>query len=68
MYESESRNPSYDVLKNNANVFGVPVDYLLELTDDPTNYDETEKLAKKYKLRDVYFRFAKYADRNNIDP
>lgn len=64
-YETDTREPSFDFLRNISETFGISLDYLLCLTDDPTpvtarpELTSTETLLlQKYRNLDDLGKFA----------
>lgn len=46
-YETEKSDPSSEVITRMAKLFGVSVDYLVGLTDDPSPHVSSEDLSEK---------------------
>lgn len=67
-YETDKRNPSYDMLKQIADFYGVTVDYILGLTDNPNIYKEVEKIPEEMRNVGVkYLYLAKELEDKEID-
>lgn len=63
-WEQGTRKPSFEVLSQIASEYSVSIDYLLGNKNEKNEPDDSSDET----LANVYFRFAKDAERNGIDP
>lgn len=68
-YETDKRQPNYDMLKRIAEFYNVTIDYLVGITDNPNIYEEVEKIPDVLRETGVeYIYLAKEMQDKKMSP
>ncbi|RFU67136.1 XRE family transcriptional regulator [Peribacillus saganii] len=56
MYETGTRNPSYEILKKLSNIFGVSLEEIVDITTDASDNSNTASTKSEVKLTELSFQ------------